>query len=237
MTFLLNLTYCFIIYFSFLSLYTATLAEWNVVVYGTKEAPEANKNRAAVSLPPPPPPTLESAQTAVTLPPPTLTIPAVMQPQPKMMVEPQPPAEDRQWSDVGGGSDRKSSQHTNNVEQKRGASPFPPPPPQQQQPAVVTVAAVDQPVVMSSSSSSSVRCRPGHWDSAAAVCLSTCLLIFHLLIFRDQCHLPPPLHPTLTKSFMIILTCRRMALSASMRSRGGGGSLSECGFTWQAMPP
>lgn len=147
--------------------YLATLAEWNVVVYGTKEAPEA-KNRAAVSLPP------SQSIPAVTTP--SLAIPAVMQPQPKMMVE-QQPAEDRQWSDVGGGSDRKSSQHQNNVEQNRGASPFPPPPPpsspQQQQPP----AAVDQPVVMSSSSSSSVRCRPGHWDSAAAVCLSTCLLL------------------------------------------------------------
>jgi hypothetical protein len=42
---------------------------------------------------------------------------------------------------------------------------------------------MDQPVVMSSSSSSSVRCRPGHWDSAAAVCLSTCLLLLlsHLI--------------------------------------------------------
>lgn len=152
------------------------------MVYGTKELPDA-KNRAVASAPSPPTTTSPPAQTST-----ETTVAATVtqqQPQPKMMMEPleQTPsfvARPADWLD-GGGVDRKSSLHQNNVDQNRGASNFLP-----------SSAASDPvlPVVSSSSSSSnggvSAHCPPSHWDSAASICLSTCLLLasHHLILSR-----------------------------------------------------
>ena len=78
--------------------------------------------------------------------------------------------------------DSKTTAHQNNLEQS--SSTFLP-----------NGGHLLEPVPVLSSSSSSggagIRCRPGHWDSAAAVCLSTCLaLVIASLLVSDD-HLMP----------------------------------------------
>ena len=142
---------------------TATLAEWNVAVYGTKDSPES-KNRAAV----PPPSTAAPGTTTL------------VQSQPKMMVDQtampqsvQPASAD--WSS----GDRKATIHQNNVvDQDR--TPFLPNGGQLLEPV---------PVLSSSSSNGGAGCRPDHWNSAAAICLSTCLVLVIATLLVSDDHL------------------------------------------------
>ena len=128
-------------------IFTATLAEWNVAIYGTKDSPES-KNRAAISPPPSAAPSTTAAATAASV-------------QPKVMETPLPvkPVSNG-WLD-----NTKAPLHHNNLEQQDRTSFLP---------------NLEPVPVLSSSGSSgggAAGCRPGHWDSAAAVCLSTCLAL------------------------------------------------------------
>ncbi|KAK4016765.1 hypothetical protein OUZ56_031732 [Daphnia magna] len=135
---------------------TATLTEWNVAVYGTKDSPES-KLRAAISLP-----SSTVAPTTTVQPTPKTSEEAIRQHQP-------PSTAGGEWLD-------KTTIHQNNLEQNARASFLP----NDGQPL--------EPVpVLSSSGGAGVRCRPGHWDSASAVCLSTCLaLVIALLVSDDR---------------------------------------------------
>lgn len=120
--------------------YPATLTEWNVAVYGTKDSPES-KLRAAISLP-----SSTVAPTTTVQPTPKTSEEAIRQHQP-------PSTAGGEWLD-------KTTIHQNNLEQNARASFLP----NDGQPL--------EPVpVLSSSGGAGVRCRPGHWDSASAVCL------------------------------------------------------------------
>lgn len=155
---------CFVLFFIFES--TATLAEWNVAVYGTKDSPDSN-NRASISLAPTVAPTMPTT----VLPP---TPPKVVETTKFQQTSTSSATAAGDWLD-------KSTIHQNNLEQNARASFLP------------SGGQLLEPVpVLSSSSSSSggarVGCRPGHWDSASAVCLSTCLalVITSLLVSDDR---------------------------------------------------
>nr|CAH0111545.1 unnamed protein product [Daphnia galeata] len=129
--------------------YLATLAEWNVAVYGTKDSPDSN-NRASISLAPTVAPTMPTT----VLPP---TPPKVVETTKFQQTSTSSATAAGDWLD-------KSTIHQNNLEQNARASFLP------------SGGQLLEPVpVLSSSSSSSggarVGCRPGHWDSASAVCL------------------------------------------------------------------
>lgn len=143
-------------FFCFFKIYVATLTEWNVAVYGTKDSPES-KLRAAISLP-----SSTVAPTTTVQPTPKTSEEAIRQHQP-------PSTAGGEWLD-------KTTIHQNNLEQNARASFLP----NDGQPL--------EPVpVLSSSGGAGVRCRPGHWDSASAVCLSTCLaLVIALLVSDDR---------------------------------------------------
>lgn len=136
-----------------------------MAVYGTKDSPES-KNRAAISSP------------ETTVAPTTLA-----QPQPKIMVEeaaqPQSaqPASSGDWSD-----ERKATVHQNNLDQDGTA--FLPNGGQLLEPVPVLSSSSSS----SGSSNNGAGCRPGQWDSTAAVCLSTCLVlvIASLLVSDDH---------------------------------------------------
>ncbi|XP_057366840.1 furin-like protease 1 isoform X2 [Daphnia carinata] len=119
--------------------YLATLAEWNVAVYGTKDSPES-KLRAAISLP------STVAPTTTVQPTPKTSEEAIRQQQ-------APSTTGGEWLD-------KTAIHQNNLEQNARASFLP-----------NDVQPLEPVPVLSSSGGAGIRCRPGHWDSAAAVCL------------------------------------------------------------------
>lgn len=129
------------------------MAEWNVVVYGTKELPES-KNRAV------------SIATSTTTSTPLPTTVAMSSTTVTVRSEPTPLEQQPEWLD-NGVDHSKSSVHQNNVEQNRGAS----------DPVLPVLSSV-------AASAASAHCSPSHWDSAASVCLSTCLLIatHHLIL-------------------------------------------------------
>ncbi|KAI9557493.1 hypothetical protein GHT06_017321 [Daphnia sinensis] len=119
--------------------YPATLTEWNVAVYGTKDSPES-KLRAAIALP------STAAPTTTVQPTPKTSEEAIRQQQPS--------------STAGGEWLDKTTIHQNNLEQNARASFLP-----------NDVQPLEPVPVVSSSGGAGVRCRPGHWDSASAVCL------------------------------------------------------------------
>ncbi|XP_046438550.1 furin-like protease 1 isoform X2 [Daphnia pulex] len=132
--------------------YLATLAEWNVAVYGTKDSPDS---RAAISI----------APTAA--PPTLLPTVAVQPPTPRVLEKEvstrlQPPSTSAATVSAAGDWLDKSTIHQNNLEQNNArASSLP------------NGGHLPEPVTVLSSSSGGARvgCRPGHWDSASAVCL------------------------------------------------------------------
>lgn len=144
----------------------ATLAEWNVAVYGTKDSPDS---RAAISLAP-------------TAAPPTLPPTTVQPPTPRVLEKEvttrlQPPSTSAATVSAAGDWLDKSTIHQNNLEQNNArASSLP------------NGGHLPEPVTVLSSSSGGARvgCRPGHWDSASAVCLSTCLALVTLLVSDDR---------------------------------------------------
>lgn len=137
-----------------------------MAVYGTKDSPDSN-SRAAISLAPTVAPTLPS-----TVQPPT---PRVME---KELTRLQQPSTSAATVSASGDWLDKSTVHQNNLEQNARASSLP------------NGGHLLEPVTVLSSSSGGARagCRPGHWDSASAVCLSTCLalVITSLLVSDDR---------------------------------------------------
>lgn len=161
----------FLTFWYFLLLFClATLAEWNVAVYGTKDSPDS---RAAISL----------APTAA--PPTLLPTVAVQPPTPRVLEKEvstrlQPPSTSAATVSAAGDWLDKSTIHQNNLEQQNNARAS----------SLPNGGHLPEPVTVLSSSSSSggarVGCRPGHWDSASAVCLSTCLALVTLLVSDDR---------------------------------------------------
>jgi hypothetical protein len=144
----------------------ATLSEWNVVIYGTKENPDA-KNRAAA-------PALPSgigivsnnlsAGSAASSAPATTSSSAKLQPNLDKELSRLNDADRLE----GGFINRKPSLHQN-LEENRAS--------------VFTNPESPVPVLSGASSSAASRCLPTHWDPTAAICLSTSLV--SLLLHSD----------------------------------------------------
>lgn len=133
--------------------FAATLSDWNVIVYGTKETPGPKK----------PDSTTTTTKAPVTTAAPVLQ-PEVTDAVPERTVQP--------LATVA--SNRIDAA---DEERERGASVA----------AVLgphNVPLADPIRVASGVSSGAVHCRPGHWDAAAAACLSTsiAIVIVHLLV-------------------------------------------------------
>lgn len=90
-----------------------------------------------------------------------------MQPTPNSSEE----ATRQPFSAAGGEWLDKTTIHQNNLEQNARASFLP------------NGGQLLEPVAVLSSSAG---CRPGHWDSASAVCLSTCLVLVIALLFSHD---------------------------------------------------
>ena len=144
----------------------ATLSEWNVVIYGTKENPDAKNRAAAPALPSGigiVSNNLSSASAASSAPA-TTSSSAKLQPNVDKDLSRLNDADRLE----GGFINRKPSLHQN-LEENRAS--------------VFTNPESPVPVLSSASSSAASRCLPTHWDPTAAICLSTSLV--SLLLHSD----------------------------------------------------
>jgi len=130
--------------------YLATLSEWNVVIYGTKDSPDG-----------------KSAETA--------TDSAAIQQEQQQEQQQEEPQSTKKSSELAlevepsnmkASAEEDGALNRHNSEENR---------------------RVSQPIAVVNSAAAAAGCRPGHWDSTAAVCLSTCSVPFIVLVLTS-CH-------------------------------------------------
>ena len=141
-----------------------------MVIYGTKDSPD-EKNRAAASA------AAAAAAAAATTTTTTTVASAALQPQqqqlPKMAVKEVDAMQSNLQLDSGmNGKQPNENRQTSLVFSSSGAG---------------------QPIPVVSSGAAARHCRPGHWDSTGAVCLSTCSVPLLVVLMTSSMSLIAPI--------------------------------------------